>query len=141
MIIPEISVFAAAILIVMQMGLMLAVGMHRASVKIGVGHGEDKHLHRKIRRHANLAENAALFLVALALAELSGAPSPYVIGLAAAFILARASHAMAFTSTSGSHAPKGSVLFPMLRLIGAFGTILSGIGLAVLLLSMVLTQT
>lgn len=141
MIFPEVSVITAAFLVVMQMGLMLSVGMHRASAKIGVGHGEDEDLHRKIRRHANLAENAALFLVALALAELSGAATFYVTVLAIVFVLARTSHAMAFTSSSGSHSPQGRVVFPMMRLFGAFGTVGSGIGVAVLLASTVLAQT
>ncbi len=130
---PEISLIAAAILITMQMGLMLTVGLHRGAVKIGVGHGEDEHLHRKIRRHANLAENAALFLVALALAEISGASTFYLTIFAGVFIAARVAHALAFTSTSGSHSPQGSMLFPALRVIGAFGTVGSGIAVAALL--------
>lgn len=138
--IPEISIVAAAVLITMQMALMLSVGLHRGAAKIGVGHGDDEHLHRKIRRHANLAENAALFLIALALAELSGASAFYLTIFAALFIIARAAHALAFTSTSGSHSPQGSVLFPALRLIGAFGTIGSGIGVAVLLIGQWMAQ-
>ena len=138
--IPEISIIAAAVLITMQMTLMLAVGMHRASAKIGVGHGEDEQLHRKIRRHANLAENAALFLIALALAEISGASSFYLSILAGLFVIARMAHAVAFTSTSGSHTPQGSILFPALRAMGAFGTIGSGIGVAVLLITQLMAQ-
>ncbi|MEM7190636.1 MAG: MAPEG family protein [Pseudomonadota bacterium] len=133
MTLPEVSIAAAAILIVMQMGLMLSVGMHRASSKIGVGFAEDEHLHRKIRRHGNLAENAALFLVALALAEISGADRFYIGLLAAVFLIARTSHAIGFSSMSGSHSPNGSVIFPALRIVGAFGTIGSGVGVAILL--------
>lgn len=131
--IPEISMLAAAILVVLQMGLMLSVGMHRANVKVGVGYGEDEHLHRKIRRHGNLAENAALFLTALALAEIAGAPMGYVALVAGLFLAARTSHALAFTSTSGSHSPQGSVIFPAMRIFGAFGTIGAGLGVAALL--------
>lgn len=136
--IPEISVTAAAILIVLQLGLMLTVGLHRASAKIGVGHGEDEDLRRKIRRHANLAENAALFLIALGLAELSGASATYLTPIAAVFIAARVSHALAFTFPSGSHTSGGSVVFPAMRASGAFGTIGSGLALAVVLLGQVI---
>lgn len=136
--VPEISITAAAVLIAMQMMLMLSVGLHRASARIGVGHGEDEHLHRKIRRHANLAENAALFLVALALAEISGAPAAYVGLVAGLFLTARISHALAFTSSSGSHTPQGSVIFPAMRAFGAFGTVASGLGVAALLLMQLL---
>ena len=138
MTIPEVSVATAAVLIAMQLGLMLSVGLHRASAKIGVGHGEDEHLHRKIRRHANMAENAALFLIALGLAEMSGASASYLAPIAALFVAARISHALAFTSLSGSHAANGSVVFPALRAAGAFGTIGSGIGLAAVLIGQLL---
>ncbi|MEM7686093.1 MAG: MAPEG family protein, partial [Pseudomonadota bacterium] len=106
----------------------------RAAVKIGVGYGEDEDLHRKIRRHANLAENAALFIVALALAEIVGASVTYVGLVAAVFVAARISHAMAFTSSSGSHTPEGSVVFPAMRAFGAFGTIGSSLGVIALLI-------
>lgn len=139
--IPEVSVATAAVLVVLQLGLMLTVGLHRASAGIGVGHGEDQDLHRKIRRHANLAENAALFLVALGLAELSGVSARYLAPIAAIFIAARLSHAFAFTSRSGSHAPEGSKVFPAMRAIGAFGTVGSGVALAVLLAGQVIGGT
>ncbi|MEM7058036.1 MAG: MAPEG family protein [Pseudomonadota bacterium] len=139
--IPEISIIAAAVLILMQMVLMLSVGMHRASVKVGVGFGEDEQLHRKIRRHGNLAENAGVFLIGMALAEISGASTFYLSIVAAVFVAARASHALAFSSTSGSHSPQGSVVFPAMRMFGAFGTAGSGIGLAVILISQFMAQT
>lgn len=139
MMFPEVSLATAAVLIVMQLGLMMTVGLHRASAKIGVGHGEDEHLHRKIRRHANLAENSALFLVALGLAEISGAPVAYLAPIAAVFVAARVSHAMAFTSLSGSHTSGGSVVFPAMRAMGAFGTVGSGLGLAVVMIGQILS--
>lgn len=134
---PEISAIAAAVLIVMQMGLMLSVGLHRVGAGINIGYGEDQNLERKIRRHGNLAENSALFLIALALAELVGAPTFYLTILAALFVFARASHAVALSSLSGSHKPAGPI-FPALRALGAFGTVGSGIGVAVVLLMTVL---
>ena len=129
---PEITALTATYLIVLQIVLMMSVGLHRASAKVGVGHGEDENLLRKIRRHGNLAENAALFLVALALAEISGAPSYYVTILAVLFVVARTSHALGFTSLAGSHATQISG-FAALRAVGAFGTAASGVGVAVLL--------
>lgn len=130
---PEISTITAAILIMLQMGLMLSVGLHRVSAGINLGFAEDQNLERKIRRHGNLAENAALFLVALALAEMSGASHFYVSILAGIFLIARISHAVGLSSLSGSHQPNGP-LFPALRAIGAFGTVASGIGVAILLI-------
>ena len=135
MILPETAVFTAAILLILQMVLMLSVGMHRFSVKVGVGYGEDADLHRKIRRHGNLSENAGIFLIALALAEMAGAPALWVQVLALVFVAARLSHALAFASKRGSHSPEGSVTFPMLRAFGAFATAGAGFGLGALLLA------
>ena len=134
----EVSIATAVVLIALQMGLMLSVGLHRASARIGVGHGEDEDLHRKVRRHANLAENAALFLVALGLAEISGVSSAYLIPAACVFVAARLSHAIAFTSPAGSHTSGGSFIFPALRGFGAFGTVGGSLAIAVLLTLQVL---
>lgn len=131
---PTTAALAAAVLIALQVALMLSVGMHRFAVKVGVGNGEDRDLERKIRRHGNLSENAAIFVIVIALIEMAGGGGTVLMALAGAFVLARLSHAIAFSSQSGSHAPSGSVVFPMLRATGAFGTALTGFGLAALLL-------
>ncbi len=130
---PMTAALAATVLIALQIVLMLNVGMHRFATKIGIGVGEDPDLERKIRRHGNLSENAAIFLVVIALIEMAGGGGTALTALAGVFVVARMAHALAFTSQSGSHAPNGSVLFPMLRATGAFGTALTGLGLAALL--------
>lgn len=134
MIVPVISALVAATLIVLQQALMITVGLHRAKAGIGVGNGNDIHLERKVRRHGNLAENSALFVATLALAELCGAPTLAVIGFGIVFVLARFGHALGFSALSGSHVgQKGSKLFPAMRAIGAFGTFFTGIGLGLFL--------
>lgn len=133
---PIYTAILAGFLIILQQILMVLAGMHRAKVGIGVGHGEDKDLERKVRRHGNLAENSALFLIVLALAELYGVPGVGIV--AAVFGVARISHALAFSSLSGSHLPTDSKLFPALRIVGAMGTLLSGIALGGFLLICVL---
>lgn len=135
---PMTAALAASVLILLQIVLMLNVGMHRFASKIAIGAGEDPDLERKIRRHGNLCENAAIFLVVIALIEMAGGGGVALPALAGAFIVARMAHALAFSSQSGSHAPNGSVFFPMLRATGAFGTALTGIGLAVLLMLSIL---
>ena len=109
---------------------MLSVGMHRFKTQIGVGIGADQHLERKMRRHGNLAENSAIFLVLLALAELAGAPQQVMIGFAGAFAVARLSHVIGFSTLGGSHDPNAGGPWVMFRALGAFGTIGSGVGLA-----------
>ena len=119
---PLISAALAGVLIVLQTGLMLSVGLHRTRLQVGVGTGDDMVLERKIRRHGNLTENAALFVAALALAELTGASPQFVAILAGAFFLARCLHAMGFSSEAGSHLVEGGRVFLFLRAGGAFLT-------------------
>ena len=127
---PYIAAAVAAVLIVLQQALMLNTGLHRAKTGIGVGFGADRDLERKIRRHGNLAENSAIFILALALAEMLNPASLVVAGLGVVFVVARVSHAVGFASLAGSHLPEeGSRAFLAARGIGAFGTALSGIAL------------
>ena len=133
MTVPIVSALVAASIIILQQVLMFTVGIHRARASIGVGFGEDQNLERKIRRHGNLAENGALFVATLALAELLGAPQILILGLGGAFVLARLFHAIGMGSLSGSHLADGGILFKGLRAIGAFTTLFTGIGLGALL--------
>ena len=132
--VPVISAMVAAVLIVLQQALMITVGLHRAQAGIGIGVGEDAHLERKVRRHGNLAENSALFVVTLAISELFGAPTIAVAGFGLAFVVARFSHAIGFSSLAGSHVgAQGSKAFVIMRAMGAFGTFFTGIGLGLFL--------
>lgn len=126
---PIIAASLGAALIVLQMLLMMSTGLHRAKTSIGVGTGDDQHLERKMRRHGNLAENAALFTLVLALAELSGGAKTVLMAFAGAFLTARLLHIIGFMSLSGSHAPGENWVFAGARAVGALGTAFSGIGL------------
>ncbi len=136
---PVTAAGVAALLIILQQLLMLNVGLHRTKVRVGVGTGADPDLERKIRRHGNLAESSGLFVAALALSELLGAAPAFVLGVGAVFVVARFSHAIGFSSLTGSHLVEGSPLFLGMRVIGAFGTALSGLALGGLLLYTIAT--
>ena len=112
---------------------MLTVGSHRVKASVGVGFGEDRNLERKIRRHGNLAENAAIFIAALLFVELAGAAGAIVTGFAIVFAIARVSHAIAFTNLHGSHNTGGSQFYVAARVAGASGTALSGLALGLYL--------
>lgn len=122
MTIPIIAAVAGAILVVLQALLMILVGLHRLRNRIALGTGNDPALERKIRRHGNLAENAALFLVVLALAEMTVVPDDVVRVIAIIFVFGRILHAIALSTVSGSHGSAAGRLFPALRAIGAFST-------------------
>ena len=116
---PIVTAFTASALMVLQIGLMMAVGFKRLETNIGIGVAEHEGLHLAVRRHGNLAENAPLFLILLGLAELSAGGSSAVLGLGAAFVAVRISHAVGLSLGTGPNAA---------RAIGAFGTVLCSLG-------------
>jgi len=127
---PQTAALTGAFLLILQQILMMNTGTHRAKTAIGVGHGDDRNLERKSRRHGNLAENAAIFVVVLALTEGVAGGGPVITTFASLFVAARISHAIGFMSTSGSHAtPDGPKFFVMFRMLGAMTTGLVGIAL------------
>ena len=127
---PEITATTAAILMILQLLLMLSVGMYRTKAQVGTGYGDDHNLERLARRHGNLAENAAIFLITLALLELRIGSTTVVLVLAATFVGARLAHAIGFSSLAGSHLGQGNKLFLLMRMLGAGLTAVSGFAVA-----------
>ena len=122
---PIISAVTAAILALFQILLMVIVVLTRAKYKVGIGDGGHADLARRIRIHANLTENAPIFLVILTLLEISSMNQTILIALAAIFIIARLSHAYIVSQTSEAHP---------LRIFGGASTALTIITTAGLLL-------
>ena len=119
---PIIAAVAGAILIILQAILMILVGAHRIRNRVNLGTGDDPALERKIRRHGNLAENAALFIAVLALAEMTVVPNDVVRIIALVFIVGRIFHAIALSTVAGSQGAEKGKIFPIFRAIGAFST-------------------
>tara|TARA_R110002033_G_scaffold53965_3_gene102324 strand:+ start:1312 stop:1728 length:417 start_codon:yes stop_codon:yes gene_type:complete len=135
MTIPIIAAVAGAILVLLQAILMILVAVHRIRDQIGLGTGDDPALERKIRRHGNLAENAALFIVVLALAEMTVVPNDVVAIIAIIFVIGRIFHAIALSTVAGSHGAEKGRIFAAFRAIGAFSTFGSFIALGGYLLA------
>ena len=131
----NLPIYAAALgafLIVLQAGLMLTVGLHRSKGQF-IGNGDDRDLERKVRRHGNLAENAGLFLVVIALFEMIVGQTTYVAAVCIVFAVARVLHAIGFSSLAGSHGEDltgARKAFAGMRGIGAFGTLGVAVALA-----------
>lgn len=132
---PIISAVAGALLIILQAILMVLVGIHRVRNNVNLGTGDDLALERKIRRHGNLAENAALFIVVLALAEMTVVPDNVIRIIAIVFVLGRILHAIALSTVAGSHGSAAGKVFPVFRALGAFGTFGSFIALGLYILT------
>lgn len=91
---PVVSAITAGILIIFQLLLMLGVVAARRRNRQSLGDGGHPELISAMRRHGNLAENAALFITGFALLELMGGNRTALIIMCAAFVLARISHAI-----------------------------------------------
>jgi len=129
---PLISGYTAVLLAMLQVTLMIKVGNARRASNIPLGDGGKPDLLMKIRRHANLAENAPLFLILLGFLESMNGPKMAVITLASVFLVARLSHAYAL---SGPDKPLAA------RAVGAFGTVFGVAGGATALLWHLITMS
>jgi uncharacterized membrane protein YecN with MAPEG domain len=96
---PWVSALTAGVLLILQTLLMLSAANNRRATRSPGSDGDpnDAHLHRRVRRHGNLAENAAIFVAAFTLLELLGEPQLHMEVICGVFLLARFSHALGFT--------------------------------------------
>lgn len=130
---PVYSALLGGALLILQILLMLSVGLHRTRVRKGVGVDGDVKLERQVRRHGNLAENAAIFVVVLALYELNFGQTGLAFVTGSVFFVARLLHLCGFASAQGSHLVGASGFgapFVLMRASGALLTALSSLVLA-----------
>lgn len=92
MILP-ITMTVAGAAAILHVWLSLRVSRLRRPLKIGVGDGGNEVLLRRMRAHANFAENVPLFLILLGLVEFATRGNLYLWAAAILFILARIAHA------------------------------------------------
>ena len=140
---PVFSAILAGTLLVVQTTMMLTVGAYRAGTGTSVGTDGDIKLERLVRRHGNLAENAAIFLVVLTLYELLFGDTIFALSLGVVFLTARMLHIVGFSNNAGSHlvnADGAGRPFVLMRMAGAALTALSTIGLGLtLVISVIMT--
>ena len=97
---PWVSALTAGILLILQTLLMLSAALNRGRSRRamgGDGDNSDVELMRRVRRHGNLAENAAIFVAGFTLLELLGENQLRLEIACAVFVLARLLHAIGFT--------------------------------------------
>lgn len=98
---PKITLLFASLHILLMLALAARVVMHRRTHRIGIGHGGDKDLARKVRAHGNFIEYVPVALLMLGLLELSGLSAAWLWGLGGALLLARALHAYGLSRHAG----------------------------------------
>lgn len=134
---PIFAAILGGALLSLQTLLMLTVGMYRTNAGKGVGVEGDMKLERLVRRHGNLAENAAIFVVVFGLYELLFGATTFALVIGVIFVAARILHIVGFASDSGSHLvdAKGSGrAYVLMRASGAGLTALSTLALGLTLL-------
>ena len=127
--VPAVTALTAGVLLIFQMILLLAAARGRRRAGQALGDGADAGLLRAVRRHGNLAENAAIFLVGSAMFEMMGGARPWVEGLCAIFLLGRVSHAIGLSMTNTVN---------LFRIAGVALTVAADVALAVRLITMAL---
>jgi len=119
---PVISAFTAGILILLQSALVFAAANQRRLHGPSVGEPTDLNVTRAIRRHGNLAENAAIFIACIALLEMLRGGRVWVEVLCAAFVAARLLHAFGLSMKNTTNA---------FRVVGVILTVVVGLTLGV----------
>jgi uncharacterized protein len=103
---PIVSAVTAGVLIIIQMVLVLTVAFLRRRNKQSLGDGGNADILRASRRHGNFTENAAIFVIALALFELIGGGTQTAEIYAGIFILGRLAHAIGLSMKNTSNVPR-----------------------------------
>jgi uncharacterized membrane protein YecN with MAPEG domain len=133
---PVITALAGGIVIILQMAMSFYVVMARAKYKVSVGDNGEVELERRVRAHGNLAENAAIIIVILALLELARV-SPLVVGVFAVwFVIARIAHAIGMIEKSG----RALKAINKARFFGAASTMLLGMIMGGMLIFIALSK-
>lgn len=111
-----ITMTAAAAAALIHVWLSLRVSQVRTAQKIMIGDGGSEALTRRMRAHANFAENAPIFLLLLLLLELGGTQSLYLWAAVLVFVLARLLHPFGMDR-------KAPNIFRMLGTLGSLAVI------------------
>jgi hypothetical protein len=88
--------------------LAVRVAMWRSRHKIGLGHGGDRELQKRVRAHANAVENMPLALILLGGMELNGYSMGVIHGFGSVLVLSRIAHAWGLSHSGGTS--KGRLL-------------------------------
>ncbi len=89
-----ITLVLAGALALLNVWLSFRVGQVRRSEKVGLGDGGSDRVLRRMRAHANFAENAPITLVLVLLLEFAAGTSVWLWTAAALFLVARVAHGL-----------------------------------------------
>tara|TARA_B100000795_G_scaffold97179_1_gene71310 strand:- start:5439 stop:5846 length:408 start_codon:yes stop_codon:yes gene_type:complete len=99
--VPLYTGLTAALLTIIQVGLMFLVIKMRGDTGVFIGSGGNQALEQRIRAHGNFIENVPAFLVCLMLIELMVGSTILVVVLGGVVLIARFAHTIALSENSG----------------------------------------
>jgi len=117
----QFTSFYAGLLAVFYILLSLRISAMRRKLKVGIGHGEERELHRAIRVHGNFGEYVPLALFLLLLLELNHADTWVLHVMGSMLLFGRLFHAMGLSKSAGTSVPRflGGVLTYSMMLVAA----------------------
>jgi uncharacterized membrane protein YecN with MAPEG domain len=122
---PFVSTITAGFVVLLQVFLAVSVSAGRGRNKSAIGDGGKVEMLRLIRRHGNLAENGAIFVVGFTMLELSALYPKLLIVLCTTFAAVRIGHAVGLSQVTTDNS---------FRVVGAIGTYIIGLALGSILL-------
>jgi uncharacterized membrane protein YecN with MAPEG domain len=122
-----ITLFYAGLCTLLVVFLALRVVQWRFTRKIGLGHGEDRQLERRIRVHANAVENLPLALILLGGMELNGYDDRIIHAFGITLLASRIAHAWGLSHSSGTSRGRFlGTLFTFLLMLAMAGFAIAG---------------
>ncbi len=117
----QFTSFYAGLLAVFYVLLSFRIILMRRKFQVGIGHGEERELHRAIRVHGNFSEYVPLALFLMLLLELNQVESWIMHALGSALLFGRLLHAMGLSKSAGTSTPRfvGGVLTYSMMLVAA----------------------
>ena len=117
----QFTSFYAGLLAFVFVSLSFRIILMRRKFKVGIGHGEQKELHRAIRVHGNFSEYVPLALFLMLLLELNQTESWLMHVLGLSLLVGRMFHAMGLGKSAGTSFPRfvGGVLTYSMMLVAA----------------------
>jgi uncharacterized membrane protein YecN with MAPEG domain len=99
----DVTIVFVAILTILQAPATFFVGFRRLETKILISDGGDLDLLRRIRAHANFTETVPITLLAMAAADVAGAPDAVLWAGGAALLVGRTMHYFTISLTDGDN--------------------------------------
>lgn len=114
----QITLTMAGAAAILHIWLSLRVSGLRRPLKIGFGDGGNEMLLRRMRAHANFAENTPIFLIVLGVLELAIGGNLILWTAGILFILARIAHAFGMDRPGANPLRVGGIAVSWLVLLG-----------------------